>query len=70
MTQIDLFLKYLEDVKRYSVHTVVAYKTDLRQFYEFCGIKEDEEDFFPNDDQAREGVGRGGNERCPEGSGK
>lgn len=45
MTQIDLFLKYLEDVKRYSAHTVVAYKTDLRQFYEFCEIKEDEEDF-------------------------
>ena len=45
MTQIGLFLKYLEDVKRYSAHTVVAYKTDLRQFYDFCGMDEEDEDF-------------------------
>ena len=45
MTRIGLFLKYLEDVKRYSAHTITAYKTDLRQFYVFCGMEEDDEDF-------------------------
>lgn len=43
--QIESFLKYLSDVKRYSVHTITAYRSDLYQFYEFCGIKEGNEDF-------------------------
>lgn len=45
MTRIELFLKYLESVKRYSAHTITAYKTDLRQFYVFCGMEEEDEDF-------------------------
>lgn len=43
--QVEAFLRYLSDVKRYSVHTITAYKTDLCQFYEFCGLKEGDEDF-------------------------
>ena len=35
--QIELFLKYLSSVKRYSENTIIAYKADLYQFYEFCG---------------------------------
>lgn len=34
--EIDLFLSYLKDVKRYSSHTVAAYSKDLNQFIEFC----------------------------------
>lgn len=44
MMHIELFLKYLEDVKRYSPHTVTAYKTDLHQFWEFCKMEEGNED--------------------------
>src|SRR5688500_8234530 len=32
---IDSFLKYLEFERRLSQHTVLAYKTDLRQFADF-----------------------------------
>ena len=31
----DQFYKYLQNEKRFSVHTLVAYETDLRQFSEF-----------------------------------
>lgn len=34
--EIDSFLVYLKSVKRYSEHTVTAYKEDLDQFFEFC----------------------------------
>lgn len=43
--QIELFLKYLSDVKRYSENTITAYKADLYQFYDFCGLEENNEDF-------------------------
>lgn len=43
--QIEVFLKYMGDVRRYSVHTLAAYKTDLYQFYDFCGLEEGKEDF-------------------------
>lgn len=33
--QIDLFLKYLQYEKRFSVHTISSYKTDLEQFNRF-----------------------------------
>jgi integrase/recombinase XerC len=33
---IDLFLNYLNNEKRYSSHTIIAYKNDLQQFYNFC----------------------------------
>jgi integrase/recombinase XerC len=32
---LDSFLKYLQYEKRYSVHTVISYKTDLEQFSSF-----------------------------------
>lgn len=35
MTRIKVFLEYLTYEKRYSSHTVAAYKTDLLQFLEF-----------------------------------
>ena len=31
----NAFYEYLSSEKRYSVHTVIAYQTDLKQFYEF-----------------------------------
>ena len=45
MIQIELFLKYLSSVKRYSENTIIAYKADLYQFYEFCGLERNNEDF-------------------------
>ena len=43
--QIELFLKYLSSVKRYSENTIIAYKADLYQFYVFCGLEKNNEDF-------------------------
>lgn len=34
--EIDSFLSYLKNVKRYSLLTVQAYEEDLNQFFEFC----------------------------------
>lgn len=34
--EIDSFLSYLKNVKRYSPHTLLAYREDLSQFAEFC----------------------------------
>ncbi len=34
--ETENFLKYIEAVKGYSVHTVTAYRNDLRQFEQFC----------------------------------
>ena len=42
--QIEAFLKYLRDLRRYSECTIVAYRTDLDQFYDFCGFGEGHED--------------------------
>lgn len=38
--EIGDFIKYLEDVKRYSPNTLLAYKKDLLQFVEFCNSVE------------------------------
>lgn len=35
-TQFDKFFDYLKFEKRYSIHTLTSYKTDLHQFLEFC----------------------------------
>lgn len=43
--QIELFLRYLNDVKRCSENTIIAYKADLCQFYAFCGLEKNNEDF-------------------------
>ncbi len=34
--QLDQFCSYLLNEKRYSLHTINAYKTDLNQFVEYC----------------------------------
>ncbi len=34
--EIDSFLTYLKDIKRYSKHTVIAYEQDLNQFIAYC----------------------------------
>jgi integrase/recombinase XerC len=43
--QVQQFIDHLNNVKRYSPHTLAAYKMDLLQFLEFCGMQEEESDF-------------------------
>lgn len=43
--KIGPFLTYLEEVKRYSPHTLIAYKEDLEQFLKYCGTINDVRDF-------------------------
>ncbi|MFD2568226.1 tyrosine-type recombinase/integrase [Pseudotenacibaculum haliotis] len=43
MDQIEAFLEYLSLEKKYSVHTVTAYKNDLISFRDFCETHYDEE---------------------------
>lgn len=45
MAPVEDFLKYLEFEKRYSVHTVVAYKNDLGQFILFMNESVGDFDF-------------------------
>ena len=40
----DDFLKYLQFEKRYSLHTVISYTTDLNQFVEYCKVQQPEID--------------------------
>ena len=39
------FLSYLENVKRYSSHTLLAYKEDLGQFLDYCATINEVNDF-------------------------
>ena len=39
------FLSYLENVKRYSPHTLLAYKEDLGQFLDYCATINEVSDF-------------------------
>jgi len=41
--QEDLFINYLKYERRYSEHTIVAYKKDLAQFFQFCDRDEKED---------------------------
>jgi len=41
--QIQLFLDYLRNVRRCSPSTIIAYEIDLRQFFQFCDLKEGED---------------------------
>jgi integrase/recombinase XerC len=43
--RVQQFIDHLDNVKRYSPHTLAAYKGDLLQFLEFCGMSEDDDDF-------------------------
>ena len=38
MEKLDLFVRYLQNAKKYSEHTIEAYSLDLKQFKEFLGI--------------------------------
>ena len=40
--QIASFLDYLQFEKRYSRHTIIAYQTDLEQFFIFLKVQYDE----------------------------
>lgn len=44
----ELFIKYLTYEKRFSLHTVSAYKNDLKQFFEFCEISSNESQIISN----------------------
>ena len=41
---IQAFLDYLEYEKKYSKHTILAYKTDLIEFKDFCDVQFDQDD--------------------------
>ncbi len=41
---IQAFLEYLEYEKKYSKHTILAYKTDLISFRDFCELEFDQDD--------------------------
>jgi integrase/recombinase XerC len=41
-SQIAPFLDYLQFEKRYSRHTIIAYQTDLEQFFQFLKVQYDE----------------------------
>ncbi len=43
MLYSENFLQYLMHEKRFSEHTIVAYKKDIDQFYEISGIQSDED---------------------------
>lgn len=42
---VDEFADYLRRERRYSEHTVAAYRKDLQQFCDFCGIEGAAEEF-------------------------
>ncbi len=35
--EINQYLSHIKNIRRYSAHTITAYRTDLRQFSRFCG---------------------------------
>ena len=37
---LDGYLVYLKDIKRYAIHTLAAYRRDIRNYYEFCEERE------------------------------
>ena len=47
----DKFLQYLEFEKRYSGNTIIAYKTDLLQFYDFLATEYATSDILEVDHQ-------------------
>ena len=38
---VDKFLKYLQREKRYSENTIISYRRDLMQFYQFVSVPTD-----------------------------
>ncbi len=50
MKQVNNFIDYLAKIKHYSGHTVVSYKKDLEQFFEFCNLPEGQ---IPNHQKIR-----------------
>ncbi len=45
MSNIDAFVAYLKNERRYSVHTLSAYKSDVTRFFGFIAIQYQIEDF-------------------------
>ena len=43
---VDAFLEYLDLEKKYSVHTITAYKNDLRSFRQFLVTEYDQENLI------------------------
>ncbi len=41
MKHKESFIKYLQNEKRYSPHTIRSYMDDINQFISFCGLNED-----------------------------
>lgn len=39
MNEIDTFLEYLQLEKKYSIHTITAYRNDLISFKDFCELE-------------------------------
>ncbi len=46
MMHIDAFLDYLLLEKKYSQHTVIAYRNDLISFRDFCAVEYDQENII------------------------
>jgi integrase/recombinase XerC len=46
MEVVDQFLQYLRVEKRYSPHTIIAYRTDLEQFCDFESINQDQQNLL------------------------
>lgn len=49
MEVLDQFLQYLRVEKRYSPHTIIAYRTDLEQFCAFEAINQDQQSLINAD---------------------
>lgn len=48
---IERFIQYIQAEKRYSLHTIMAYRRDLNQFYEFLKDKYGNEDLLSVDSE-------------------
>jgi integrase/recombinase XerC len=42
MTEVNDFLAYLQNEKRYAEHTLISYKNDLEQYHAFCRENDEE----------------------------
>ena len=47
---IDKFIRYIQTEKRYSLHTVNAYRRDLEQFFYYVKTQYESDDLLSVDD--------------------